>query len=92
MHGAEMVVVIFAIATIGGVIKAMLGVRKDHKGNEFFDHARHRADDQMIEEIKALRREVKALKDRQAVIERITVEKETSLEREFDRLRDEREA
>jgi hypothetical protein len=91
MGWAEMVVVIVAIATIGGVIKAMLGVRKDHKGNEFFDHARHREDDRIVEEIKALRREVKVLKERQAVIERITVEKENSLEREFDRLRDERE-
>jgi hypothetical protein len=31
---------------------------------------------------------VKSLKERQAVIERITVEKESSLEREIERLRD----
>ena len=39
-------------------------------------------------EISALRSEIKALKERQAVIERITVEKESSLEREIERLRD----
>ena len=37
-----------------------------------------------------LRDEVKQLKDRLAVIERITVEKENSLEREIERLRDPR--
>ena len=35
-----------------------------------------------------LREEVKALKERLAVLERITVEKENSLEREIERLRD----
>ena len=35
-----------------------------------------------------LREEVKALKDRLQVLERITVEKENSLAREIDQLRD----
>ena len=35
-----------------------------------------------------LREEMKSLKERLAVIERITVEKESSLEREIERLRD----
>ncbi|HTU10625.1 MAG TPA: hypothetical protein VMG08_06960 [Allosphingosinicella sp.] len=86
MNPFEMVVIIVIVVTIGGVIRAMLGVRKDHKGNEYFDRGRN--DDRIVEEIKRLREEVKALKERQAVIERITVEKENSLEREFDRLRD----
>ena len=84
----EMVIGIVLIVTIGSVVRAMLGVRRDHKGNEY--HVRDRgADDRLIEEIRALREEVKSLKKRQAVIERITVEKESSLEREIDRLRDE---
>ena len=41
-----------------------------------------------MEELRRLRDEVKGLKERQAVIERITVEKENSLEREIERLRD----
>ena len=40
-------------------------------------------------EAERLREEVKQLKERLHVLERITVEKESSLEREFARLRDE---
>ena len=87
MNPFEMAVIIVAIVVIGGVIKAMLGVRKDHKGNEFFASDR-KGDDRLIEEIRRLRDEVKALKERQAVIERITVEKENSLSREIESLRD----
>lgn len=86
MNPLEMVVVIVLIVTVGSIVRTMLGVRKDHKGNEYLIHDRAR-DDRLIEEIKALRKEVKALKERQAVIERITVEKESSLEREIERLR-----
>jgi C4-dicarboxylate-specific signal transduction histidine kinase len=39
-------------------------------------------------ETQRLRDEVKALKERLQVLERITVEKENSLEREIERLRD----
>ncbi|WP_395611881.1 hypothetical protein [Allosphingosinicella sp.] len=88
MNPFEMVIGIVLIVTIGSVVRAMLGVRKDHKGNEFF-HRDSAGDDRLRDEIRALREEVKALKQRQAVIERITVEKEGSLEREIDRLRDE---
>ena len=87
MNPFEMVIGIVLIVTIGSVVRAMFGVRRDHKGNEY--HVRDRGgDDRLIGEIRALREEVKALKQRQAVIERITVEKESSLEREIDRLRD----
>jgi hypothetical protein len=87
MNPFEMVIGIVLIVTIGSIIRSMLGVRKDHKGGEY--SARHRGgDDRVIEEIRRLRDEVKALKERQAVIERITVEKENSLEREIERLRD----
>ena len=87
MNPFEMVIGIVLIVTIGSVVRAMLGVRKDHKGNEFFVRDRD-GDDRLIEQIRELRQEVKALRDRQAVIERITVEKESSLEREIERLRD----
>jgi hypothetical protein len=87
MNPFEMVIGIVLIVTIGSVVRSVLGVRKDHKGNEY--HVRDRGgDDRLIEEIRSLRQEVKSLKERQAVIERITVEKESSLEREIERLRD----
>ena len=87
MNPFEMVVGIVIVVTIGSVIRSLLGGRRDHKGRNF--RVRDRAgDDRLVEEIRALREEVKSLKKRQAVIERITVEKENSLEREIERLRD----
>jgi hypothetical protein len=81
-----MVVLIVLIVTIGSVIRAKLGIRRDNKGNEYA--IRDGRDDALVEELRRLRDEVKGLKERQAVIERITVEKENSLEREIERLRD----
>ena len=75
-----MVVLIVLIVTVAGLIRAKLGIRRDHKGNEFSVR-----DDG---ETQRLREEVKALKERLQVLERITVEKESSLEREIERLRD----
>jgi len=75
-----MVVMIVLIVTIGGIVRAKLGVRPDHKGNEFF--ARDDA------ETSRLRDEVAQLRERLQVLERITVEKENSLEREIEKLRD----
>ena len=77
-----MVVMIVFIVTIGSIIRARLGVRRDHKGGE------HPLRDDA--ETRRMREEMKALKDRLAVLERITVEKENSLEREIEMLRDER--
>ena len=75
----EMVVAIVLIVTIAGVWKAKHGIRRDKHGNEHFvDQA----------ESQRLRDEVKQLKERLAVLERITVEKENSLEREIEKLRD----
>lgn len=78
-----MVVLIVLIVTIAGLIRAKLGIRRDNKGNEY--SIRDRADDV---ETQRLREEVKQLKERLHVLERITVEKENSLEREIERLRD----
>ena len=66
------------ITTIAGIFKARY---RSHHGRDA---------EQAIEsaETVRLRDEVKALKERLAVIERITVEKENSLEREIERLRD----
>jgi uncharacterized protein YlxW (UPF0749 family) len=75
----EMVVAIVLITAIASVWRAKHGIRKDRNGNEY------RVDDA---ENQRLRDEVKQLKERLAVIERITVEKENSLEREIERLRD----
>lgn len=81
MSALEMVVLIVFITAVASVLRARFGVRKDKDGNEYFRDDR---------ETQALRHEVKQLKERLAVLERITVEKENSLEREIERLRDER--
>lgn len=75
----EMVVAIVLITTIASIFKAKHRSRHGKDGT-----------DQAIESAETirLRDEVKALKERLAVIERITVEKESSLEREIERLRD----
>ena len=76
----EMVVAIVLITTMAGIWKAKHGIRSDKHGNEHFPDTR---------ENERLREEVKSLKERLAVLERITVEKENSLEREIERLRHE---
>jgi uncharacterized protein YlxW (UPF0749 family) len=75
-----MVVAIVLITAIAGVLRAKYGIRRDRKGNEYSIR-----DDA---EVGRLRDEMKVLKERLAVLERITVEKENSLEREIERLRD----
>jgi hypothetical protein len=69
----EFVFGIVFIAIVAGTVKSI-----------FRDRLRPRNDG----EAERLRAEVQALKERLAVIERITVEKENSLEREIERLRD----
>ena len=75
----EMVVMIVAIVAIAGVIKARYGIRSDAEGNEY-----HISDG----ETQRLREEVKQLKERIQVLERITTDRENSLAREIESLRD----
>lgn len=76
MDPFSMVVGIVLIVTIGGIVRA----RYKHHGNSL-----SLADDP---EAQRMRDEIKHLKDRLAVLERITVEKENALEREIELLRD----
>lgn len=79
--GQVMVVLIVAMVMIATIIKA----KYQAEGRR----ARGKAEPAIeTGETQRLRDEVKQLKERLAVIERITVEKENSLEREIERLRD----
>jgi uncharacterized protein YlxW (UPF0749 family) len=86
MEGGQiMVVAIVAIVMIASIIRAKYGYsrhrsRRDRGGNEISaqEHA----------ETLRLREEVKALKDRLHVLERIAVEKEDTLSRQIEELRD----
>ncbi|MDQ4086499.1 MAG: hypothetical protein M3177_00560 [Pseudomonadota bacterium] len=75
-----MVVLIVLIVTIGNIVRAKMGINRGRHGEEIF--VRDEA------ETRALRDEVKQLKERIQVLERITVEKENSLERQIEALRD----
>jgi hypothetical protein len=83
MNPFEMVVIIVAIvmisSVIGTVLKARYGIRKDHKGNEVLVNDG---------ESQRLREEVRSLKERIAVLERIATDRSGSLEREIEQLRD----
>lgn len=76
MNPFEMVVLIVLIVTIGQVIRAKV----QNRGKPL-----RLADDP---EASRLRDEVKTLKDRVAVLERIATDKNHLLEQEFERLRD----
>ena len=78
MNPFEMVVLIVAIVMFAGVFKA----RYSHRNREVGD-----ADPASRIENQQLREEVAELKERIKVLERITVEKENSLAREIEDLR-----
>ena len=78
MNPFEMVVLIVAIVMFAGIFKARYSHR--HRGSGETDPA-----DRL--ENQRLREEVSELKERIKVLERITVEKENSLSREIEDLR-----
>ena len=96
MNAPEFFIAIVAIVTLGGIIRAKHGLPS---GRSFRDRTRRgfggfdRDDDpQQLPRDSAdsvrLREEVKMLKERVQTLERIAVDKENSLAREIDSLRD----
>ena len=85
MNPFEMVIGIVLIVTIGSVIRAKHGIRRDRRGNEYFVGAPK--DDA---ETKALQAEIRTLKDRIQVLERIATDsnRAATLDEEIERLRD----
>jgi hypothetical protein len=75
----SMVVAIVLIVSIAGVLRAKYGVLRDRHGNE-----RPLRDP----EADRLQAELKALKDRVAVLERIATDDSSKLDREIEALRD----
>ena len=80
MNPFEMVAVIVVAVMIASVLRARYGY---HRRGDVIH-----ADPQERAETLRLREEVKELKERLKVIERITVEKENSLAKEIELLRD----
>lgn len=79
MNPFEMVAIIVVAVMIASILRAKYGQRN---GDEAENRPQERA------EASRLREEVKELKERIKVLERITVEKENSLSRQIDELRD----
>lgn len=88
MNPFEMVVAIIVIVTIGSVLKARYGIHKDKDGNEVYRGGA--TDAAAVAENARLRDEVRALKDRVQVLERVITDTEGSLrlDREIESLRD----
>ena len=89
MSGGQITaIIIVSIVMFASIVRAAFGVgHRSRRGRRDRDEERLPARDQA--ETVRLREEVKMLKERLAVIERITVEKENSLAREIEQLRDE---
>ncbi|MET0238917.1 MAG: hypothetical protein ABW184_03375 [Sphingobium sp.] len=84
MNPFEMVVLIVAITAVASVVRARYGLtgRKDRQqGFNPQDAARSGA------EAEALRHELRSLKERVAVLERLATDGNSSLEREFEMLK-----
>ena len=85
--GQLMVVLIVMIVMIGSIARARYGYGRSGRLGRY-----HRDDDGISAQDRAenlrLRDEVKELKERIKVLERITVEKENSLAKEIESLRD----
>ena len=81
-HGEVMVVWIVAIVMIASIFKAKYGYGRHRRRNSELVPPQEQA------ETLRLREEVKELKERIKVLERITVEKENSLAREIESLRE----
>ena len=79
-------IIIVAMVMFASVIRAIFGGRR--YGPRFRREVASALPERDKGEALRLREEVKMLKERLAVIERITVEKENSLAREIEQLRD----
>lgn len=81
MNGPEFVLILLAMVFVFTIIRHKMGI-------PVRSMRQMRGEPEDSQETLRLREEVKALKDRLQVLERITVEKENSLAKEIESLRD----
>jgi len=82
MNPFEMVAIIVIVTMIGSVLRAKYGHSRRRDRGDGAVSVQEQAENLR------LREEVKALKERLQVLERITVEKENTLSRQIEELRD----
>lgn len=83
MDPFTMVVAIVFITAVASIVRAKMGIRRDRHGNDIAVPRRDPDADR-------LREELRTLKERVAVLERIATDKAHRLETEIEALRDER--
>lgn len=79
----EMVIAIVAIVTVGSIIRAKHGIRGDRHGGKY-----SLRDETVEAENRQLREEMRGMKERLAVLERLATDNNSSLDREIEKLRD----
>jgi hypothetical protein len=85
MNPFEMVVAIVIVSAIASVLRAKYGVTRKHRRDRFAQNIAQQPDP----DAERMREEIKVLKERIAVLERITTETNSavSLDREIEKLR-----
>lgn len=88
MDWAFMVVMIVAIVTVGNIVRARMGIQKGRDGNDYVAHTPAAS-----AEARRLQDEVRMLKDRIAVLERVITDNHSAsdLDREIAKLREPRD-
>jgi hypothetical protein len=89
MNFAEMVVAIVAISAIAGVLRAILGGGHQRKAERIMARMAPVLHQQPSAETERLREEVRSLKERVAVLERVITDQSSSsrLDMEFEKLK-----
>ena len=85
MNMVEVILIIIVLAVVGKAMNRRMLERRGARDDRFLDITPDREDST---DNRRLRDEVQQLKNRIQVLERIAVEKENSLAREIDQLRD----
>ena len=84
----EIILLIIVLAVVGKMMNQRMLERRGTRDDRFLDITPDRGDREDSADNHRLRDEVQQLKNRIQVLERIAVEKENSLAREIDQLRD----
>ena len=88
MNMVEVILIIIVLAVVGKAMNRRMLERRGARDDRFLDITPDRSDREDSADNRRLRDEVQQLKNRIQVLERIAVEKENSLDREIDQLRD----
>lgn len=87
MNFAEMVVAIVAISAIAGVLRTLFGGGGGRRAERMMRQMAQMQPPQSDPETARLRDDVRGLKERVAVLERLITDQSSSLDREFEKLK-----